>query len=107
MLSYVVRRLALLPILLFGVTLLVFFMLQFLSPIERASLYVRDIVSNERIIEGIIRRYDLAAPLPLQYWNWLVGKRDAETGEVSGGVLRGNFGFSGTPDPDCVGRIWA
>jgi peptide/nickel transport system permease protein len=96
MLSYVVRRLAMLPVLLFGVTLLIFFMLQFLSPIERASLYIRDIPRNERAVEGVIIRYDLDAPLTVQYWNWLVGKRDPDTGEVRGGVLRGDFGYSRT-----------
>jgi len=96
MLNYLLRRLALLPLLLFGVTVLIFFMLQFLSPVERASLYVRDIPKNERAIEGIIIRYGLDAPLPVQYWNWLVGKRDPESGEVRGGILRGDFGYSRT-----------
>jgi peptide/nickel transport system permease protein len=96
MLNYILRRIALLPFLLFGVTLLIFLMLQFLSPVERASLYVRDIPKNERAIDGIIKRYDLDASIPLQYWNWLVGKRESETGEVRGGILRGNFGYSRT-----------
>ena len=96
MLNYILRRIALLPLLLFGVTLLIFFMLQFLSPVERASLYVRDIPKNERAIDGLIKRYDLDAPIPVQYWNWLVGKRDSQTGEVRGGILRGNFGYSRT-----------
>jgi peptide/nickel transport system permease protein len=105
MLSYVLRRLALMPILLFGVTVLIFFMLQFLSPVERASLYVRELVRNDRIIDGIIRQYNLDAPLPIQYWNWLVGQRNAETGEVSGGVLRGNFGYSRTANQFVVDMI--
>jgi peptide/nickel transport system permease protein len=96
MLNYILRRIALLPVLLFGVTLLIFVMLQFLSPVERASLYVRDIPKNERAIDGLIKRYDLDAPIPVQYWRWLVGKRDSQTGEVKGGILRGNFGYSRT-----------
>jgi peptide/nickel transport system permease protein len=96
MLNYILRRMALLPVLLFGVTLLIFSMLQFLSPVERASLYVRDIPKNERAIDGLIKRYDLDAPIPVQYWRWLVGKRDSQTGEVKGGILRGNFGYSRT-----------
>jgi len=96
MLNYILRRMALLPVLLFGVTLLIFSMLQFLSPVERASLYVRDIPKNERAIDGLIKRYDLDAPIPIQYWRWLVGKVDSVTGEVKGGILRGNFGYSRT-----------
>jgi peptide/nickel transport system permease protein len=96
MVNYVIRRLLLLPVLLFGVTVLIFAMLQLLSPIERASLYIRDIPKNDRAVEGVIRRYDLDAPILVQYKNWLLGKRDAETGEVVGGVLRGQFGYSRT-----------
>jgi peptide/nickel transport system permease protein len=105
MLSYVIRRLTLLPVLLFGVTLLVFFMLQFLSPVERASLYIRDIPRTDRAIEAAIIRYDLDAPLTVQYWNWLVGKRDPTTGEVHGGVLRGDFGYSHTANQYVVDMI--
>ena len=43
MTAYIIRRIMLLPVLLFGVTLLIFGMLQFLSPVERSALYVRDI----------------------------------------------------------------
>jgi peptide/nickel transport system permease protein len=96
MANYIIRRLLLLPLLLFGVTLLIFFMLQFLSPVERASLYIRDLPKNDRAVEGLIKRYQLDAPLPVQYWNWLVGRRDPDTGTVRGGVLRGNFGYSRT-----------
>jgi peptide/nickel transport system permease protein len=96
MLTYIIRRLLLVPILLFGVSLLIFAMLQLLSPVERASLYVHGIPKNENAIQGIILRYGLDDPLPVQYWNWLVGRRDPTTGEVRGGVLRGNLGYSQT-----------
>ena len=33
-------------------------------------------------------------PIAVQYWHWLVGRRDVATGEVTGGVLRGDLGFS-------------
>ena len=54
MLNYIIRRLLLVPVLLFGVTVLIFLMLQFLSPVERSALYVRDIPRNEHAIQGII-----------------------------------------------------
>ena len=43
MTNYIIRRLLLVPVLLFGVTILIFAMLQFLTPMERSALYVRDI----------------------------------------------------------------
>ena len=76
MITYIIRRLLLVPVLLFGVTLVIFFMLQFLSPADRAALYIRDIPKNPNQIEGTIRRYGLDKPLPTQYWKWLVGIED-------------------------------
>jgi len=94
MTQYILRRLLLIPLLLIGVTLLIFIMLQFLDPVQRASLYVRDIPKNERIVDRIIRKYGLDQPFYVQYWIWLVGKKDPETGERTGGILFGNFGYS-------------
>ncbi len=96
MLNYVIRRLLLVPVLLLGVTILIFAMLSVLSPVERASLYVRDVPKNERQLEGIIRKYKLDRPIYEQYWLWLVGQKDRETGEYIGGIIRGNFGYSQT-----------
>ena len=42
MASYLIRRLAMLPFVALGVTLLLFALLQLLSPEMRASLYVKD-----------------------------------------------------------------
>jgi peptide/nickel transport system permease protein len=96
MINYVIRRLLLVPVMLFGVTVLIFGMLSFLSPVQRSALYVRDIPRNERVLEGIIRRYGLDQPIYVQYWKWMWGHRDANTGEVEGGILRGEFGYSRT-----------
>ena len=76
MTAYIIRRLLLLPVLLFGVTLLIFSMLQFLSPVERSALYVRDIPKNENVIEGVIKRYGFDKPIYVQYWRWLVGFKE-------------------------------
>ncbi|MDO9545395.1 MAG: ABC transporter permease [Pelolinea sp.] len=96
MTTYIIRRLLLVPLLLFGVTILIFGMLQFLTPAERASLYIRDIPKNERQLEIIIKHYNLNDPVYVQYWNWMVGKADPITGEIHGGILRGDFGYSRT-----------
>jgi peptide/nickel transport system permease protein len=94
MTNFIIRRLLIMPIILFGVTALIFGMLQFLSPAERSALYVRDIPHNEAAMDGIIKRYGLDDPIYVQYWHWLVGRYDAQTGKTVGGILRGDFGYS-------------
>ena len=94
MTTYIIRRLLLVPVLLFGVTWLIFGMLQFLSPVERSALYVRDIPKNDKAIDGIIKKYGLDKPVYVQYWRWLVGTTDQLTGERVGGILFGDFGYS-------------
>jgi peptide/nickel transport system permease protein len=94
MTTFITRRLLLVPLLLFGVTVLIFGMLQFLSPIERSALYVRDIPKNDAAVQGVIKRYGLDKPLYLQYWRWMVGHVDPVTGKRAGGILFGDFGWS-------------
>lgn len=94
MTTFIIRRLLLVPLLLFGVTVLIFGMLQFLSPIERSALYIRDIPKNDKAVEGVIKQYGLDKPLYVQYWNWLVGRVDPTSGERRGGILFGDFGYS-------------
>ncbi|MFN8411179.1 MAG: ABC transporter permease [Anaerolineales bacterium] len=94
MVNYIIRRLLLVPVLLFGVTLLIFVMLQFLQPVERTALYIRDFPKNENAIPALIKRYGFDQPFYVQYWRWLVGKVDSVSGEREGGILFGNFGYS-------------
>jgi len=96
MTAYVIRRLMILPIIVFGVTVLIFGMLMLLSPAERAALYLTDIPHSPDALNKVIEKYGLNDPVYLQYWRWLVGVRDEETGEISGGILRGDFGWSKT-----------
>ena len=96
MAAYIIRRLLILPVILIGVTILIFGMLQVLGPVERSALYVRDIPKNEHQVDAIITRYGLDKPFYIQYWNWLVGTTDGATGERVGGVLRGDLGYSRT-----------
>ncbi|MEZ4518969.1 MAG: ABC transporter permease [Chloroflexota bacterium] len=96
MTAYIIRRLLIIPVILFGVTVLIFLMLQVLGPVERSALYVRDIPKNDRQVDAIIKRYGLDRPFYVQYWNWLVGTVDGSTGERVGGVLRGDLGYSRT-----------
>lgn len=94
MTTYILRRLLILPLLLFGVTIIIFGLLQFISPVERSALYVRDIPHNDAAVQGIIKRYGLDQPLYVQYWRWLVGQTDPITGQRVGGIIFGDLGYS-------------
>jgi len=95
MVNYIIRRLLLVPLLLFGVTVLIFAMLQFLGPVDRAALYIRDVPRNERQVQAVIKQYGLDKPLYVQYWTWLAGHVDSD-GKRTGGILFGDFGWSRT-----------
>ncbi len=94
MVNYIIRRLLLVPVLLFGVTVLIFVMMSFLQPVERLALYMKDFPKNDKAIPALINKYDLNKPFYVQYWNWLVGKVDKATGVRSGGIIFGDFGYS-------------
>jgi peptide/nickel transport system permease protein len=82
MLAYIIRRLLILPIILFGVTILIFGMMSFVEPGQRASLYVQSIPKGAGELDEIIEKYGLNDPIYVQYFRWLSG------------VLRGDLGFS-------------
>jgi peptide/nickel transport system permease protein len=105
MTTYIIRRLLLVPILLFGVTVIIFGVLQFLGPVERSALYVRDFPRNDKMVEGIIKKYGLDKPIYEQYWRWLTGVKDPITGEREGGVLFGDFGYSRTASQPVIDII--
>ena len=96
MTAYIIRRLMILPVIMIGVTMLIFAMMQVLGPVERSALYVRDIPKTENQVDAIIKRYGLDDPFLVQYWHWLVGKVDPVTGDTVGGILRGDLGYSRT-----------
>jgi peptide/nickel transport system permease protein len=82
MTRYIIRRLLMLPILLFGISLLIFGMMQFLTPYERVSLYVSDVPKKSGSLDALIHKYGLDAPIHEQYLSW------------AGKVLQGDLGFS-------------
>lgn len=84
MIAYILRRLMILPIIILGVTILIFGMMSFLDPGQRASLYVSAIPKGAGELEKIIEKYGLDDPVPIQYFRWL------------NGVLHGDLGFSKT-----------
>jgi ABC-type dipeptide/oligopeptide/nickel transport system permease component len=67
---YVARRFLLLPLVAFGVTVLIFALLQLVSPAQRAALFVTD-VKQLAALPSIIRKYGLDQPVYVQYGMWL------------------------------------
>lgn len=84
MLGYIVRRLLFLPVIMFGVSILIFAILQLLDPSERAALYVRDVPKNPKAVQETIKKYGLDKPVYEQYLDWVAK------------VSRGDFGYSRT-----------
>ena len=83
MLRYCLKRLAFLPLVMFGVTATLFLCLQFLSPEMRASLYIKDPRQLSQL-EAVIEKYGLRKPMPVQYALWLKE------------VVHGDLGYSET-----------
>lgn len=81
MLTFIVRKLLTLPLLLFAITLIIFALLQFLSPTKRAATFIQNEQQAKNIAQ-IIQQYGLDQPLYIQYGIWL---RE---------VLKGNLGYS-------------
>lgn len=107
MTSYIIRRILVLPLVLLCVTMFIFAMLSLLTPYERASLYVMDIPKKAGALDAIVKKYGLNDPVPVQYWHWMVGRKNIDTGEIEGGILRGSMGWSKTGKGwvwDVIGR---
>lgn len=97
MFNYIVRRLMIVPLLLLGVTLMIFAIISLMTPMERAGALFPKKLDNRmayRNFEGLIEKYGLDDPVYIQYWHWMVGQEDPDTGEMLGGVLYGNLGWS-------------
>ncbi|MEE9192542.1 MAG: ABC transporter permease, partial [Candidatus Aerophobetes bacterium] len=79
--TYIIRRLLLLFVVLFGVSILVFAILSLFSPEQRASVFITD-VKQLRDLQQIIRTHHLDAPIHIQYYYWVKA------------LLRGDLGWS-------------
>jgi peptide/nickel transport system permease protein len=84
MIRFIIRRLLAVPFVMLGLSIMVFAMLLFLNPVERATLYVTSIPRTPEGLQAVIEKYGLNQPIYVQYWNWLDG------------VLHGNLGYSTT-----------
>lgn len=85
MTAYILRRLLVLPIMLLGVTIIVFSMMQILGPDKLLSAYV-DPNKAEKLtikeLEMLKERYGLNDPLVIRYGKWI------------GNTLQGDLGWS-------------
>lgn len=81
MLRFIIRRLLLLPLVVLGVTFLLFLLTQRLSPEMRASLYVKD-PRQMGALEEVIRQYGLRDNVFKQYGRWLKN------------IAKGDLGYS-------------
>ncbi len=83
MINYIIRRFLIMPIILIGISLLIFGMLMMLSPYQRLSTYIKSPqelkTSN---VDDLVEKYGLNDPIHEQYWRWLKG------------VLHGDFGWA-------------
>ncbi len=68
--AFVARRFLLLPLVAFGVTILIFALLQLVSPEQRAALFVTD-VKQLAHLSSVIHKYGLDQPVYVQYGMWL------------------------------------
>ncbi len=83
MLSFIIRRILLLPVIFIGVTLAIVLLMQLLTPYQRAAAYVQS-EQQIRNIDLIIEQFGLEDPWYMQYGRWLKE------------VANGNLGYSRT-----------
>jgi len=92
MIQYVLRRLLILPIIMFLVTLILFFLVMQLPLEQRVQVYMPasrpslllDPEEKARLVENVVEKYGLDRPFPVQYVNWLRN------------LVRGQWGYSPT-----------
>lgn len=90
MISYIVRRLVLLPVVMLLVTLILFFLIMQLPIQQRVSVYMPstsaavglDPEKSAELVENVIEKHGLREPFMVQYVNWLRN------------LVRGEWGYS-------------
>ncbi len=70
MFTFIARRLVMLPIVFFGVTVIIVLLMQLLTPAQRAAAYIRS-ENQANQIPQIIQQYRLDEPWYVQYGLWL------------------------------------
>ena len=94
MLNYIIRRLLMLPVVLFGITLLMFMLISTLGPWARLSTYVPSPEAEKRIdLNAMIKKYHLDDPPVKMYTRWV------------GNLVHGNLGWSQSAHMSVVDAI--
>ncbi len=83
MLSYILRRLMLLPAVLIGISIVIFLMINSMGPWARLATYLPSPDAEKRVnLEAMVQKYHLNDPLYKMYFRWL------------GNLAQGNLGWS-------------
>lgn len=84
MTAYIIRRLLILPLILIGVTLIIFAMIWSLGPDKLLGSYIKspEALKSPDAKERIIKKYGLDQPMPVMYGKWLWN------------LLHGDWGYS-------------
>ncbi len=82
LINYIIRRILLMVVVLFGVSLLVFSIMMIIPPGQRVAIYVTQEKISPAQINAMIKKYGLDDPAPVQYVRWLKQ------------IFSGNFGYS-------------
>jgi peptide/nickel transport system permease protein len=77
--TFILRRLLMLPLVFFGVTIIIVLLMQLLTPSQRAAAYIRSENQANQIPE-IINQYRLDEPWYIQYGLWLGRLADGDLG---------------------------
>ncbi len=70
MFTFVFRRILYLPLVFFGVTLIIVLLMQLLTPAERASTFITSPAQLQNL-DAVIKQYGLDKPWYDQYWKWI------------------------------------
>ncbi len=84
LLNYIIRRLMLLVLVMFGVSVLVFGLMMLIPPGMRVAVYVQNEKVTQEDMQHLIEKHGLNDPAYEQYFDWV------------GSVFKGNFGYSVT-----------
>lgn len=87
MITYIIRRLLLLPVVIFGVTLAIFLLMEMIDPYKRLTLYVNENVLSKARPEDfprLLHKHGLDRPFYKRYLEWLTN------------LFHGDLGYSPT-----------
>lgn len=85
MIAYITRRLLLLPIVIFGLILMVFGMFSLLDPYQKAAVFVSDVTQlKNRSMDDLVKQFGLNDPPWVQFGRWF------------NNVIHGDLGWSET-----------